>query len=152
MSLVSREAKKLFAERVVAGITDRVHAECDTGELGDPSVLQAFILRAVVVVGGHVDACEAGLMDGHAECVEDELCGEVVAHRPVDDLAASGVLYGGEVEEPLAGLHVLDVGDPQLVGAHRVEAVLDEIRDGCTCGIAQRRLAALASAADALQA
>lgn len=53
--------------------------------------------------------------DSHPECVEDELCLEVVAHRPADDPAADDVLDGGEEEEALAGLDVLEVADPEPV-------------------------------------
>jgi hypothetical protein len=58
----------------------------------------------------------AALGDGHAEGVEDKLGPKVIAHRPADDPATEDVLDGRQEEEALAGLHVLDVADPQAVG------------------------------------
>src|SRR6266511_109843 len=65
--------------------------------------------------------------DGHPERVEHEVCFEVVAHRSADP-AAEDVLDGGEEEEALAGLDVLEVADPEPVRLRPCEVAVDEVR------------------------
>ena len=90
--------------------------------------------------------------DGHAERVEDELALEVVAHRPADDPAAEDVLDGGEEEEALPGLDVLEVADPEPVGLRPREAPVDEVRRGGALRVADRRARPAAPAVGATQA
>ena len=66
--------------------------------------------------------------DGHPERVQDEVGFEVVAHRPADDPAAEHVLDRGEEEEPLSGLDVLQVADPEPVRLRPREVAVDEVR------------------------
>ena len=47
----------------------------------------------------------------HLERIEHDLAVQPVGHRPADDGAAEDVGDAGQVEEPFAGLDVLDVGD-----------------------------------------
>jgi hypothetical protein len=74
---------------------------------------------------GGVSAASA---HSHPERVQDELALEVVAHRPADDPAAEDILDGGEKEEALPGLDVLEVAHPEPVRLRPGEVALDEIR------------------------
>ena len=65
---------------------------------------------------------------GHPERVEHELALEVVTHRPADDPAAEDVLDGGEEEEALPGLHVLEIAHPEPVRLRPREVAVDEVR------------------------
>ena len=65
--------------------------------------------------------------DGHPERVEDELGLEVIAHRPTDDPPAEHVLDGGQEEEALPGLDVLEIADPEPVRLRSGEVAVDEI-------------------------
>jgi len=60
--------------------------------------------------------------DGHPERVEHQLGFEVVSHRPADDAAAEDVLDGGEKEEALPGLDVLEIADPEPSGSARAKS------------------------------
>src|SRR5438093_13197575 len=66
--------------------------------------------------------------DGHPERVEHEVGFQVVAHRPADDPAAEDVLDGGEEEEALAGLDVLEIADPEPVRLRAGEVAVDQVR------------------------
>jgi hypothetical protein len=65
--------------------------------------------------------------DGHPEWVEHQVGFEVVAHRPSDDPTAEHVLHGGDEQEPLPGLDVLELTDPEPVGLRPREVAVDEI-------------------------
>ena len=85
----------------------------------------------------------------HPQCVEDEFGLQVVAHRPADDPPAEDVLDGGEEEEPLPGLHVLEVADPEPVRLLAGKAPVDKIRgrrpDRVSCGCARPATAAVST-------
>ena len=68
------------------------------------------------------------MLDRHPERVKYEVGFEVVAHRPADDPAAEDVEHGGEVEDALTGLDVLEVADPEPVRLGSGEAPVDEVR------------------------
>jgi hypothetical protein len=105
-------------------------------------------------VRDHAGAVVAAGADRHPERVQDELGFEVVAHRPADDPSAEDILDGGEEEEALAGLDVLQVADPQPVRLSASEAAVDEIGCRGPLWIADRRAwpATLAVSATQLQA
>lgn len=63
----------------------------------------------------------------HVEGVEDELCAQVVRHRPADDAPGPGVEDDGEEQEACRGRHIGDVGDPQQVRRRRREDPADEV-------------------------
>ena len=138
-SSFSRLAKKLSASGVVPGVADRAHREVDPGLLGVGAVDQARVLRAVIRVRDHAGGVGAAGGDGHPERVEDELGLEVVAHRPADDPAAEDVLDGGEEEEALPGLDVLEVADPEPVRLRAGEVAVDEVRRRGALRVADRR-------------
>src|SRR5205823_5770529 len=106
---------------------------------GMGAVGEARVLRAVIRMRDHAAGISATGGDRHPERVEDELGFEVVAHRPADDPTAEDVLDGGEEEEALPGLDVLEIADPEPVRLHTSELAVDEvrrrrplrIRDGC---------------------
>ncbi len=125
-----------LGERVVPGVADRAHREVDPGLLGVGAVAEARVLRAVIGVGDQPPSRRAARGDGHAERVEHELGLQVVAHRPADDAAAEDVLDGGEEQEALPGLDVLEVADPQPVGLAPGEAPVDEVRRRRALGVA----------------
>src|SRR5206468_2305567 len=85
-------------------------------------------LRAVIGMCHHAGSVLAAGGDGHAERVEYKLALEVVAHRPADDPTAEHVLDGGEKEEALSGLDVLEVADPEPVRLRAGEVAVDEVR------------------------
>jgi hypothetical protein len=68
------------------------------------------------------------LGDRHAEGVEHELCGEILAHRPANDPTREDILDGGQKQESLAGLDVFDVAHPQPVGLAPAEVAIDQVR------------------------
>jgi len=80
----------------------------------------------------------------HLQRVDDDLGAHVVGHRPPHDPAREGVLDGGEVEPPLPGPQVGEVGDPEHVGAVGAKAALDEVVRDADAGHADRGAAALA--------
>jgi hypothetical protein len=45
--------------------------------------------------------------DGHLERVDDELCAEIVAHRPADDAAGEAVDDRGESQPPAVGMYLM---------------------------------------------
>ena len=90
-------------------------------------------------MGDHAGGVSAAGADGHPERVEHQLGLEVVAHRPADDPAAEDVLDGGEEEEALAGLDVLEVADPEPVRLRAGEVAVDEVRRRGPLRIADRR-------------
>jgi len=87
----------------------------------------------------HAGGVSATGADGHPERVEHKLGFEVVAHRPADDAAAEHVLDGGEKEEALTGLDVLQVADPEPVRLRSGEVTVDEIRGRDPLRIVDRR-------------
>lgn len=95
----------------------------------------------MVRVRDHAGAAFSARADRHPQCVEDEFGLEVVAHRPADDPPAEDVLDGGEEEEALPGLHVLEVADPEPVRLGPREVAVDEIRSRrphrVSCGCAR---------------
>jgi len=76
----------------------------------------------VIGVCNHAGAVAAAGADRHPERVQDELGLEVVAHRPADDPAAVDVLDGGEEEEALPGLDVLEIADQSRFGSARAKS------------------------------
>jgi hypothetical protein len=65
--------------------------------------------------------------DGHAQGVDDEIGSHVIGHAPSDDATAERILDGGQIQSPLPGSEIRDVGHPQHVGRRRPELALDEI-------------------------
>src|SRR6266576_2784198 len=86
---------------------------------------------------------------GHPERIEDELALEVVAHRPTDDPAAEDVLDGGEEEEALPGLDVLEVADPEPVRLRPGKVAVDEVRGRLALRVADGRAHPAATAVGA---
>jgi hypothetical protein len=66
-------------------------------------------------------------LGGHEEGGRGELCAQVVAHGPPHDLAARQVEHSRQVPPALAGRHVGDVGEPDLVRGRGREALLQEV-------------------------
>jgi hypothetical protein len=58
----------------------------------------------------------ASPLDGHSERGDGELGAHVVAHGPTDHLAGEEIEDHGQVEPPLAGRDVGNVGQPDLIG------------------------------------
>ena len=87
----------------------------------------------------HAGSVLAAGGDGHAERVEYKLALEVVAHRPADDPTAEHVLDGGEKEEALSGLDVLEVADPEPVRLRAGEVAVDEVRRRVTLRVTHGR-------------
>src|SRR3954463_7252338 len=65
--------------------------------------------------------------DGHFECVHNELCLQVIAHRPANNPAREAVDDRGEIEPARAGWDVLDVRNPELVRRRGREVAADEV-------------------------
>jgi hypothetical protein len=57
--------------------------------------------------------------NSHFERVDNELCAEVVAHRPANDAAREAVDDSGQIQPAGRGRHVFDVGDPELICGRR---------------------------------
>jgi len=72
--------------------------------------------------------CRLSLADGHVEGVQDQLGAQVVGHRPAHHSPGEGVQDHRQIQPPFAGALLGDVGDPEPVGAGRLEVTLDEIR------------------------
>ena len=66
-------------------------------------------------------------LDGHGQRRDRQFLTQVVAHRPAHDLASEQVKYGGEVQPPLVGRNVGDVGQPDLVRPSGDEALIEDI-------------------------
>src|SRR3954447_12695730 len=97
----------------------------------------------------HARAAGAALVNGHPERVQDEIGFKGVAHRPADDSAAEHILDGGEEEEALTALDVLEVADPEPVGFGSREAAVDEVGSRLAPGIPDRGARAAAFAVGA---
>jgi hypothetical protein len=89
--------------------------------------------------------------DRHSERVDDELCFEVVAHRPADNAAAVRVEDDREKQPALTGRQVGDVSEPQLVRSSGREAATDEVRCRRSRRIGDRRAAPFPSPRDTFQ-
>src|SRR5581483_12482128 len=85
-------------------------------------------LRPVIGVCNDAGGVTTPGRDRHSERVEHELALQVVAHRPADDPAAEDVLDGGEEEEALPGLDVLEIAHPEPVRLRPGEVAVDEVR------------------------
>ena len=95
-------------------------------------------LRAVIgVVDEAVSRPTTG--NGHVERRGDELGAHVGGHAPADDAAAPGVGHRGEIAEPGPGRDGRDVGDPEPVGARRMEIAVHEIGRDVSMLIGDRR-------------
>ena len=106
----------------------------------------------MVRVGGHAGGVSAADGDGHAERVQHELGLQVVAHRPADDPAAEDVLDGGEEEEALPGLDVLEVADPEPAGLGPCEVAVDLVGRRVALRVADGRAHAATSTVGTTQA
>jgi hypothetical protein len=73
--------------------------------------------------------------------VDDELGAHVMVHRPAHDPAAVDVLDGDEVQPPLPGPEVGDVGNPEHVRRLGPELPRDEVIRDPDAGNPDRRLA-----------
>jgi hypothetical protein len=85
----------------------------------------------------------APAVQAHLERVDDELVAHVIGHRPAHDLAAIGVLDGGEIEPAFPGPQVGDIGEPEHVRLGRAKAPFDEVVSDANAGHTDRRAAAL---------
>ena len=74
------------------------------------------------------DILRSTLTHRHLHSVQNQLCPQVVGHRPADDLAAPGIQHHGKVEEACRRRHVGDVGDPELVRPGRGELAIHQVR------------------------
>jgi hypothetical protein len=68
------------------------------------------------------------LTDRHVERVQDQLGAQVLSHGPAHNSQGEGVQDHREIQPALAGALLGDIGDPEPVGAGRLEVTLDEIR------------------------
>jgi hypothetical protein len=78
------------------------------------------------------DVLGTTLADRHLQRVKHQLGAQVVCHRPAHDLAAEGIEYDGEIQEPHARRNVGDIGNPQPVRAGCRKVAADQV-GGWSC-------------------
>ena len=92
------------------------------------------------------DAVGPPLLKGHSQGVQDQLCLEIVGHRPADHSAAKRIYDDRQEEEPSPGRDIGDVGHPQTIRGIRREVSPDQTRCRRSLGPSDRRTHSLAPA------
>jgi len=63
-----------------------------------------------------------------AQSCQGQIAVQTIGHRPADDAAGEQVDDNGQIQPPLAGPDVGDVGGPFLVRSLRREVLVDDVR------------------------
>jgi hypothetical protein len=69
----------------------------------------------------------ASAAQSHLQSVAAELGAHVILHRPADDLPRGHVFDASQIEPAFVRVDVGDVGQPNRVGRHTVELLLQEV-------------------------
>ena len=72
---------------------------------------------------------------GHVQRVEHQFGTKMIGHRPSHDAPAEHIEHDGQIQKPLPGRHVGDIGHPETIRHIGVKLALDAVRRGTTTPI-----------------
>src|SRR5215208_3653203 len=111
---------------IVIAVPGPAHRGLHAGFGEKLSVFAGSILRTTIRVMDEPRA-RALALARHQESRRGEFRAQVVPHRPAHHLAGREIEHSGEIEPTLAGGHIGEICEPDLVRGRRYEALLDQV-------------------------
>src|ERR1700754_3390202 len=111
-----------FGHRIVVRTAWPAHAGEDAMPIEFGDILHAGILYSPIRVMDQGSSIDLSVSKSHAKRRKRQGCPKIILNRPADDLATESIEHDRQVDECLIESDIGDVGYPELIQRHRLQA------------------------------
>jgi hypothetical protein len=118
-------SEEALAKGIIIAIADGAHGGADPSCPAAATKGKGGVLAALIRMVD--DTFWMALLNGHLQCLQDELSAQVSSHRPTDNPTAPGINYDGQIQKPSPRSDERDIRHPEFIRAASREVTLDQI-------------------------